>query len=193
MKVLGLTGGIASGKSTVAEMFRTRGVPVFDADAQVHRLMSRGGEAVEEIGREFPEAVRDGAVDRKALGAVVFADNDKLKALEAVLHPKVRAAEHRFLDTARAKNTPLVVLEIPLLFETDAHTLCDAVLVTHCPDIIQKERIMARPGMTEDKMQRILDRQMDPALKKKRADYLIDTGRSLAQVEADVSALIRTL
>jgi len=193
VKILGITGGIATGKSTVAGIFRAQDVPVFDADAEVHQLMSQSGAAVEDIARLFPETVRNGAIQRKTLGAIVFADNAKLKQLEAILHPRVRAAELQFLDEARTHGAPLVVLEIPLLFETDAHTLCDAVLVTHCAEDVQKERIMARAGMTEDKMQRILDRQIDPALKIKRADYLIDTGRPMAQIESDVNAMIDTL
>jgi dephospho-CoA kinase len=193
VKVLGLTGGIATGKSTVAGVFRAAGIPVFDADAQVHHLLAKKGEAVAEITALFPDAIIDGMVDRKRLGTIVFSDSEKLKQLEAILHPKVRVAELGFIEKARAEQRPFIVLEIPLLFETNAHQLCDLVLVTHCDAQTQHQRIMARPGMTEDKMQQILARQMDSEVRNKRADIIIDTGQTLPEVEGNIQRLIKEL
>jgi dephospho-CoA kinase len=174
--VLGLTGSIGMGKSTAAGMLRAMGLAVHDADAAVHRLMAKGGRAVPAIAEAFPEAVRDGAVDRRALSARVFEDPEALRRLEAILHPKVRAEAHRFIDARRYRGDALVVLDIPLLFETGGHTLCDAVAVVSAPSFVQEPRVLIRPGMTRDKLAQIRAQQLPDAEKRRRADFVIPTG-----------------
>lgn len=174
MKVIGLTGSIATGKSTVSKMFRTLGIPVFDADAFVHQLFSQDAETIAAIQKTFPKAIHQGQIDRKALGKIVFADDEKLKRLEAMLHPKVRAAEMEFMSQQHHRR--FCVLDIPLLFETGADLLCDEVWVTYCPDFLQRQRIMARTGMTPEKCEQILARQMPQAAKLAQADRVLPTG-----------------
>jgi len=174
--VLGLTGSIGMGKSEAAKMFRRLGVPVFDADAAVHRLMAKGGAAVAAIEAAFPGCVVDGSVDRKALGDRVFGKPDDLRRLEAILHPRVRAARTRFLKQARARRVPLVVFDIPLLYETGGEDQCDAVLVVTAPPFVQRARVMARPGMTAEKFEGILAQQVPDAEKRRRADFIAPTG-----------------
>ncbi|WP_338050252.1 dephospho-CoA kinase [Rhodovibrio sodomensis] len=174
--MLGLTGSIGMGKSTAAGMLRDMGLAVHDADAAVHRLMAKGGRAVPEIARAFPDAVVDGAVDRRALGARVFDDPDALERLEAILHPKVRADAHRFIDARRYRGDELVVLDVPLLFETGGEKLCDAVAVVSAPRFVQEARVLTRPGMTRDKLARIRAQQLPDADKRRRADFVVPTG-----------------
>jgi dephospho-CoA kinase len=174
--VLGLTGSIGMGKSTAAGMLRAMGLAVHDADAAVHRLMARGGRAVPAIAGAFPEAVRDGAVDRRALSARVFEDPEALRRLEAILHPKVRAEAHRFIDARRYRGDDLVVLDIPLLFETGGEQLCDAVAVVSAPSFVQEARVLTRPGMTRDKLAQIRAKQLPDAEKRRRADFVVPTG-----------------
>ena len=174
--VLGLTGSIGMGKSTAAAMLRGMGLPVHDADAAVHRLMAKGGRAVPEIAAAFPDVVRDGAVDRRALGARVFDDPQALKGLEAILHPKVRAEAHRFIDARRTRGDDLVVLDIPLLFETGGERLCDAVAVVSAPRFVQEARVLTRPGMTRAKLAAIRAQQLPDAEKRRRADFVVPTG-----------------
>jgi dephospho-CoA kinase len=174
--VLGLTGSIGMGKSTAAAMLRDLGLPVHDADAAVHRLMAPGGAAVPAIAQAFPEVVTDAAVDRKALGRIVFADRAALKRLEAILHPRVRAEAERFVRRQRLHCAPLVVLDIPLLFETGGERLCDAVLVVSAPRFVQDARVLARPGMDRATLARIRAQQLPDAEKRRRADYVVETG-----------------
>jgi dephospho-CoA kinase len=173
---LGLTGSIGMGKSEAARMFRRLGVPVFDSDATVHALMGSGGVAVAAVDAAFPGVVKDGAVDRKALGAAVFGKPDDLRGLEGILHPLVRAARARFLRQARARREPLVVFDVPLLFETGGERDCDAVMVVTAPAFVQRARVLARPGMTPEKFAAILAQQVPDAEKRRRADFIAPTG-----------------
>lgn len=173
---LGLTGSIGMGKSEAARMFRRLGVPVFDSDATVHRLLGPGGAAVAAVEAAFPGVVKDGAVDRKALGAAVFGKPDDLRRLEAILHPMVRAARATFMRRARARRDRLVVFDVPLLFETGGERDCDAVMVVSAPAFVQRARVLARPGMTAEKFAAILDQQVPDAEKRRRADFVAPTG-----------------
>lgn len=170
--LLGLTGSIGMGKSTTVQMFRDEGVPVWDADATVHELYAKGGAAVPVFEREFPNAVEDGAINREILKEMIADDLNVMRKLEEIVHPLV--AEHRatFLSETTA---PLVVLDIPLLFETNGQDWLDTVLVVSAPAEVQRSRVMARPGMTEDQFQRILSRQMPDAEKRALADHIIET------------------
>lgn len=176
MVILGLTGSIGMGKSTTANMFRRLGVPVYDSDAAVHTLLGPGGAAVAEIARVFPDAVVDGAVDRQRLGKRVFGDPAALRTLEGIVHPRVRQVETAFLKRAAARREPLVVLDIPLLFETDGQTRCDATVVVSAPLFLQRRRVLSRPGMTAEKLDAVLARQMPDAEKRRRADFVVPTG-----------------
>lgn len=176
MIILGLTGSIGMGKSTAAAMLRRLGVPVHDADATVHALFAPGGKAVAKVGAAFPGVVKDGAVDRAALGARVFGDDSALKRLEAIVHPLVRAAERDFLARQRRRRAALVVLDIPLLFETGGETRCDLVAVVSAPAFLQAARVLARPGMTRQRLDSVLAKQMPDWQKRKRADVVIPTG-----------------
>lgn len=176
MFVLGLTGSIGMGKSTAATMLRRLGVPVHDADAAVHRIYADDRAAIAEIAAAFPGSVRDGTVDRQALGAQVFGDPAARRRLEAILHPRVRASTRRFLAQHARARTPLVVLDIPLLFETGGERNVDAVLVVSAPAFIQRQRVMARAGMTHEKFAGILKSQMPDREKRRRADYVVETG-----------------
>lgn len=191
MKTLALTGSIGMGKSTVAAMFAARGVPVFDADATVRRLQGPGGKLVTQIERRFPGTTRDGAVDREALAAAVLGKPDELKALEALVHPAVHHERTRFIvdhGDARA-----LLFDIPLLFETGGDKVFDEVIVVTAPEEIQRQRVLARPGMTAEKLAHILARQTPDAEKRARADHLIDTSISLAETERQVDAILAGL
>jgi dephospho-CoA kinase len=187
--VIGLTGSIGMGKSATAALFREAGVPVHDADAAVHALYA--GEAVPLVESAFPGTVRDGAVDRAALGAMVMNDTAAMKTLEAIVHPLVRAAEERFLARARAGGHRMVVLDIPLLFETGGEGRCDAVVVVSAPAPVQKARVMARPGMTGERFAAILAKQMPDSQKRARAHVVIDTGRGFEAARRQVDDVIR--
>jgi dephospho-CoA kinase len=176
MKILGLTGSIGMGKSTAARMLRRMGLPVHDADAVVHRLLAKGGAAIPAIAAVFPGVVVDGAVDRRALGAVVFGNPPALRRLEAILHPLVRQAERRFLQRQRRQRAALVVLDVPLLLETGGQRRCDAVLVVTAPAFLQAQRVLRRPGMTAERLAAVRAQQMPDAEKIRRADYVIPTG-----------------
>ncbi|MFE1597699.1 dephospho-CoA kinase [Methylobacterium sp. ID0610] len=187
--ILGLTGSIGMGKSATAAMFRARGVPVHDADACVHALYGPGGAAAARIGAAFPGTLApDGSVDRTRLRAAVLDRPDRMAELEALVHPLVRAEEEAFL--AAHAGADLAVLDVPLLFETGGEARCDAVAVVTAPAEIQRERVLARPGMTPGTFAAILAKQMPDAEKRRRADALIETGRGFAHAEAQVDALI---
>jgi dephospho-CoA kinase len=189
--VLGLTGSIGMGKSTTAAMFREAGVPVFDADACVHALYR--GVAVAPVEAAFPGVTRNGAIDREALRARVVGDPEALRRLEAIVHPLVRAERAAFLAEAEAAGTPLVVLDIPLLYETGEDRSVDAVAVASAPEPVQKARVLARPGMTEARLSAILAQQVPDAEKRARARFVIETGEGLATTRARVAEVIAAL
>lgn len=193
MIVVGLTGSIGMGKSTTAGLFAEQGIAVNDADTVVHELYR--GEAVEPIGRLFPEAVRTGVVDRGALAENLAKNPAKFKELEAIVHPMVRQREERFLAEQRAAGADMVVLDIPLLFETAGADRVDVIVVVSCDAEIQRRRVLERPGMTAEKFEMILSRQLPDAEKRQRASFVIDTGhgieaarRRVAEVVADIRA-----
>lgn len=189
--VLGLTGSIGMGKSTVAAMFAEQGVPVFDADAAVRALQGPGGALVPAIEAQFPGTTDAGGVLRDKLGAHVFGDAAALAKLEAIVHPAVREVREAFL--AANADAPLVVFDIPLLFEKGGAEIVDQVAVVSAGPATQRERVLARPGMTEEKFAHILGLQMPDAQKRERADYIINTALPLAQTATQVQTLITTL
>lgn len=173
--LLGLTGSIGMGKSTAAKMFADLGHPVWDADAAVHRLYAKDGAAVEPVGAEFPGAVRDGAVDREALKAILAKDPAALSRLEAIVHPLVAEDRSSFIARANENDARIIVLDIPLLFETGAQDSVDGVAVVSTDAETQRSRVLARPGMTPDALDMILSRQMSDAEKRARANWVIPT------------------
>jgi dephospho-CoA kinase len=193
MFVLGLTGGIAMGKSTVAGFLRALGVPVFDADAAVHRLLNPEGPAVAAVAAAFPDCADAQGVDRAALGRRVFADAAALTRLEAILHPLVQAEERPWLARAARRGDPLVVLDIPLLFETGGEDRVDAVAVVSAPAFIQAQRVLARPGMTRERLAAVRRRQLPDGDKRRRADFVIPTGLNRRQSVARVEQVVRAL
>ena len=178
MKIVGLTGGIGMGKSTAAAALRRAGIPVFDADAAVHRLQRRGGRALPAIAAIFPGVVRGGVLDRPALRAAVLADRARLRQLEAILHPLVRAEQKRFLARARKAGASLAVLDIPLLFETGGDALVDEIIVVSAPSAIQRARVGARRRMSGAEIDRIIALQRSDAERVRRADLVVRTGLS---------------
>jgi dephospho-CoA kinase len=193
MYLLGLTGSIAMGKSTAAAIFRALGVPVFDADAAVHGLLAPGGAAVAAVSAAFPACLADGAIDRRALGRIAFAEPAALTRLEAILHPRVRALERRFLGRCAAAGRPLVVLDIPLLFETAGERLVDAVAVVSAPPFVQAQRVLARAGMTPERLAAIRARQLPDGEKRRRADFVIPTGLERRHAVTAIVALVDRL
>ena len=191
--VVGLTGGIGMGKSTVADMFRRAGVPVHDADASVHALYAKGGAAVEPVGEAFAGTVREGAVDRAALSEAVIGSPERMARLEAIVHPLVRAEEERFLADARERGDPFVVLDIPLLFETEADARVDTIVVVSAPEAVRRARVLARPGMSAGKLDAIVARQVPDRDKRERAHHIIDTGVGLEETERAVRGLVDRL
>ncbi len=189
--VLGLTGSIGMGKSTTAQMFRDLGHAVYDADAEVHALYS--AEAVEPVEALFPDAVVDGVIDRQRLARAVTGHPDRLKALERIVHPLVRDRERRFVEAARARGDALVVLDIPLLFETGGEQRCDLVLVVTAPEAVQRARVLARPGMTAKKLDALLARQTPDAVKRQQADFIVDTSLGLAVTQDTIKAIVARL
>jgi dephospho-CoA kinase len=192
--VLGLTGSIGMGKSTAAAMLRRLGVPLFDADLVVHRLLAPSGAAVSAVSAAFPGVETEaGGIDRVLLGQRVFADPAALRRLEAILHPMVAAAEIRFLARSRARRVRLVVLDIPLLFETGAERRCDYVLVVSAPALVQRQRVMRRPGMTEIRLAAILRKQVPDHRKRQRADFVVPTGAGRGVTLRRLKAIVRLL
>lgn len=188
MYLIGLTGSIGMGKSTTAEMFRAEGIPVNDADAVVHELY--GAEAVAPIEAAFPGTTVDGEVDRARLAAHLSTHPSDFKTLEAIVHPLVREKELQFRREAEEKGHDIALLDIPLLFETGGEKRVDAVVVVTCAPDIQRARVLARPGMTVDKFEMILARQLADSEKRRRADYIVDTGNGLEPARAEVRAIL---
>ncbi len=191
MIVIGLTGSIGMGKSTTAKMFADESVPVNDADAVVHDLYRT--DAVAPVGDAFPGTVKDGVIDRAELSRQLSAEPEKFKLLEAIVHPLVRRREVEFLARHREAGTDLVLLDIPLLFEVKGEDRVDVIVVVTCDPQIQRERVLARPGMTEEKLAMILSRQMPDAEKRQRADFLVDTGLGMEAARAKVHEIVAQL
>ena len=191
MITLALTGSIGMGKSTVAAMFADAGVPIFDADAVVRRLQGKGGKLVPQIEARFPNTTRNGEVDRDALSAAVLGDRDELAALEAIVHPAVHHERTRFI--VENADSPALLFDIPLLFETGGAEAFDKVIVVSAEPNQQRERVLARPGMTEEKFRQILERQMPDAEKRSRADFIVDTSGSLDETRAQVLHILACL
>lgn len=191
MMIIGLTGSIGMGKSTVAKMFRRLGVPVFDADAEVHRLQGPGGALVGAIEQAFPGTTGAMGVDRQLLGKQVLGNRDALKKLEALVHPAVGRAKQQFLRRYRFR--PVVVVDVPLLFETGGENKVDVVAVVSAPDHIQRLRVLARPGMTDEKFASILRLQVPDKEKRRRADFIIPTGATKARTFFHVRKLVNIL
>jgi dephospho-CoA kinase len=190
---IALTGSIAMGKSTVSQMIRDEGVPVFDADATVHELYTKGGRAVPMIAKHFPDAIVDDAVERTKLSALVLNDHDAIRLLENIVHPLVHDEQRRFLETAARTGAALVVFDIPLLYEGDRANEFDAVIVVSAPAAVQRERALARPGMTREKFEAILARQVPDQEKRRRADFVVSTGVSLEDTRVAVKKVISEL
>jgi dephospho-CoA kinase len=191
MFILGLTGSVGMGKSATARLFSEEGVPVHDADAVVHRLYE--GEAVAAIGRAFPGTTGHGRVDRGKLAARVLGDPAALAQLEAIVHPLVRAAEDVLVHEAKARDEKLVVLDIPLLFETQGERRVDAVVVVSAPAETQRARVLARPGMTIEKLEAILAKQMPDTEKRRRADFVVDTSQGIEAAREQVRAILQAI
>jgi len=188
MFVLGLTGSIGMGKSTTARLFAEEGVPVHDADAAVHALYE--GEAVAPVEAAFPGTTREGRVDRALLAQAVVGKPDAMKRLEAIVHPLVAQARDRFLAEARATGAPVVVLDIPLLFETGGDALVDGVVVVSAAPEIQRQRVLERPGMSVEKFEALLAKQTPDAEKRRRADYIVDSGHGIEQARLQVRDIL---
>jgi dephospho-CoA kinase len=191
MFILGLTGSVGMGKSTTAKFFAEEGVPVHDADAAVHRLYE--GEAVAAIAAAFPGTAVGGKIDRAKLSAAVLDDPAALKRLEVIVHPLVQAAERRFLAEAQARGAKVVVLDIPLLYETGAEARVDAVVVVSAPPEVQRARVLERPGMTADKLDAMLARQLPDAEKRRRADFVVDTSQGFEAARTQVREILRAV
>lgn len=195
MIILGLTGSIGMGKSTTAKMFEAEGAPVYDSDAAVHALYSVGGAAVAPVEAAFPGVVVDGAIDRAKLSAQVVGDPEALEKLEAIVHPLVGAHRIGFFEKAQADGHDIVVLDVPLLYETGGQKNVHKVVVVSAPADVQRERVLARPGMTAEKFEAILARQLPDAEKRARADFVVDTGKGLEAAHdqvRDILTLLRT-
>ena len=191
MMTLAITGSIGMGKSTVAAMFAEAGIPTFDADSTVRMLQGPGGRLVPEIESRFPGTTRDGAVDRDALSTAVLGDPDELAALEAIVHPAVHHERTRFI--VENGDAPALLFDIPLLFETGGDAAFDKVIVVSAPAEMQRERVMARPGMTMEKFDQILARQLPDAQKRERADFVVDTSGNLTETRRQVDAILACL
>jgi dephospho-CoA kinase len=188
MRIIGLTGSIGMGKSTTLQMFADAGVPVYDADAAVHAVYA--GEAAPAVEAAFPGTTSGGKVDRQKLSQRVLGDPAALKKLEQIVHPMLAAHRQKFLDDATKAGAPVVLMDVPLLFETGGEKRMDAVIVVSAPAGVQRERVLARENMTIDKLEAILARQMPDAEKRKRADFVVDTSRGLEPVRAEVKDIL---
>lgn len=193
MLTIGLTGSIGMGKSTTAAMFREAGIPVYDADAAVADLYVKGGAAVEPLEAAFPGVTKDGAVDREALRQRVLGDDEAMAKLNSIVHPLVGMSRMGFFAEAQAAKADMVILDIPLLFETGGNANMDAVVVASAPAEMQRERVLAREGMTQARLDDILKRQTPDAEKRARADFIVDTGQGLEHARTQVREIIATL
>jgi dephospho-CoA kinase len=191
MLIVGLTGSLGMGKTTAAAHLRARGLPVFDADAEVHRLYATSAAPL--IEAAFTGTTRDGRVDRGKLADALIAEPTRFAELEAIVHPLVRASERAFLNDEAARGTAIAVLEIPLLFETGADKKVDATIVVSAPAEMQRRRLLLREGLDEEKIKSLLARQMPDAEKRERADFVVDTGRSVEASNAELDAIIAEL
>lgn len=189
--VLCLTGSLGMGKTTAARYFAEAGVPVHDSDAVVHALYE--GKAVSAIEQAFPGSTSEGKVDRAKLAAMVLNDRTALARLEAIVHPLVSESTDEFLADAKAKNASVVVLDVPLLFETDTHRRCDATVVVSAPAEIQRQRVLERPGMTEEKFSAILSKQLPDSEKRRRADFIVDSSKDFDHARAQVHDILRSV
>ena len=193
MLLVGLTGSIGMGKSKSAELFEAEGLPVYDADASVHALYEKGGAAVAPLSEHFPEAIKDGAVDRTILGKLVLHDGEMLQKLESIVHPLAGKMQKDFLETQEAAGKKAVILDIPLLLEKKAEGLVDVVVVVSTTPEMQKQRVLKRPGMTEEKFRYILSKQMPDAEKREKADFVVDSTISVADAHSQIRDIISRL
>ncbi len=193
MIVIGLTGSIAMGKTTAARALRRMGLPVHDADAAVHRVFRKGGAAVAAIEKAFPDTVRGGVVDRGALGRHVFQDPEALNQLESIVHPLVRSNADEFLRRCGRRRAPIAVLDIPLLFETGRDRDCDTTILVSAPAFLQAQRVLRRPGMTEQRLAEIRARQMPDREKRRRADFVVLTGLSRRETLRQLTRIVKLL
>tara|TARA_A100001037_G_C15136397_1_gene631402 strand:- start:2032 stop:2637 length:606 start_codon:yes stop_codon:yes gene_type:complete len=191
--IIGLTGSIGMGKTTASNMFHRLGLPICDSDLLVHGMLAKGGTAVLPVAAEFDGVVRDGAVDRAALGQKVFSDKVALKRLEQIIHPLVRLKQVEFIKMCRRQNRVAGILDVPLLYEVKTDQICDFTVVVSAPKFIQKQRVMARPGMTANRFEETLDRQMPDIEKQKRADFVVPTGLNKRHTLNHLCKIIRTL
>jgi len=191
MMIVGLTGSMAMGKSTAANYLKSLGIPVFDSDAAVHALYE--GEAVQAIEQAFPGVAHDGRVDRSKLGEAIAGDPEALRRLEAIVHPLVRRKQRDFILAEEMRGSDMVILDIPLLFESGADTLCDAVIVVSAPEEVQRQRLSVRKGMTPEKIDDLLSRQMPDAEKRARADFVVDTSGTIPESRAQLDRILATL
>lgn len=191
MIILGLTGSIGMGKSTTSKLFAEAGAAVYDADAAVHALYA--GKAVEPVGSAFPDVLIDGKIDRQALGKIVLNDKAKMMLLESLIHPLVQEVETEFLELAKKDRRKVVVLDIPLLFEVGKEKSVDAVVVVSAPYEVQRKRVLERPGMTVEKFEAIYAKQLNDAEKRKRAHFIVDTGRGIDAARRSVNAIMRAV
>lgn len=193
MLLIGLTGSIGMGKSETAKMFAAEGVPVYDADAEVHKLYAPGGAAVAPLEEAFPGVVKDGAVDRTLLSKEVIGNPEALKKLESIVHPLVGQANRAFLENAAKAGADMVLLDIPLLFETGGRERVDVIVVVSAPYELQRERVLARPDMTEEKFEEIFAKQVSDADKRAGADYIVESDKGLDHARAQVRDIIADL
>ena len=193
MYLIGLTGSIGMGKTLTASLFEAAGVPRYDADAAIHALYASGGDAVAPIAELFPDAIVDGAVDRGILGQLVLKDADKLKQLEALVHPLAGASQMAFLSRHAEAGAPMALLDIPLLYETGGDGFVDCVVVVSAPYEVQRARVLARPGMSEEKFLDILGKQVPDAEKRRRADFIVDSSVSVEDARRQIHDILAAL
>jgi dephospho-CoA kinase len=191
--LIGLTGSIGMGKSETAKLFARLGIPVYDSDAAVHRLYEPGGGAVEKIAQAFPGSVSDGRVDRAALSTLLAGDEAAFKRLEAIVHPLVADEQRKFMEQAARDGADMVVQDIPLLFETGGHARMDAVVVVSAPAELQRKRVLERPGMTAEKLDQILSRQMPDEEKRAKAHFVVETDKGLEHAFEQVKSIVAAL
>lgn len=191
MKIIGLTGSIGMGKSVAAALFRQLGVAVHDSDAAVHFALSSNGPVFAEVTRAFPSVLEAGQINRSVLGKIIFSDEKKRRQLEAIIHPHVWASQNNFIRAAKKRGETLVVLDIPLLFETGANQGCDLVICVTAPYFLQRQRVLSRPGMTEERFQSILKNQIPDEEKRKRSDIVIQTGLGHAHTLQELKKFLK--